>query len=150
MKEIEQDEKDWSEQASLNRLKYKWLSFFTNRGVIEIYKLIKSSDPLQLKAHHIIKRLRFLITSSYNENELQQAVAANIVSHMCCHHYYNYHRTYYHHLLYLLLKLLDCILTVYFQLILHCPVLQVFQKVQLSFISVTDILPSNSFNIFTS
>lgn len=79
MEEVGQDEKEWSDKATESRLKYHWLSFFTNRDVLEIYKLVKSSDPSIMKAHHIIKHLRFLITPSYSINQLHQAVVANIV-----------------------------------------------------------------------
>ena len=63
---MEEQAKEMSDHAAANRVQYKWLSFLSTRGIIEVYKLLKSSkerSKLDI-ATEIFKQLRFLMLES--------------------------------------------------------------------------------------
>lgn len=60
--ELEKVKKEWSDEASINRDKFRWLSFFTNAGVLKFYQVIHSTDlSKREKAMKILKQLCFLV-----------------------------------------------------------------------------------------
>lgn len=84
MEQIEEHERIWSEKIEQDRRNYKWLSFLTNRGIIEIHKLIKNLEMSFSKKHvakQILKKLRFLIS----ESDFGHQIAMKFVSYLVYH-----------------------------------------------------------------
>ena len=69
-----EDEKEWSDKASKDRDNFKWLSFLTNGGVLELYKVMHSTDlsSKELIAKKIFRQLRFLIPIHYSDDDIMK------------------------------------------------------------------------------
>ena len=72
-----EDEEKWSDKASKDRENFKWLSFLTNGGVLELYKLMHSTDLLskELIAQKIFRQVRFLIPVHYSDDIMKHFVS---------------------------------------------------------------------------
>lgn len=73
----EKDEKEWSDKASSDRDNFKWLSFLSNGGVLELYKILCSADLSTRKiALKVFRQLRFLVSVHYSDAVMQHFVSA--------------------------------------------------------------------------
>ena len=72
-----EDEKEWSDKASKDRVNCKWLSFLTNGGVLELYKVMCSTvhSSKELIAKKIFRQLRFLIPVYYSDGIMNHFVS---------------------------------------------------------------------------
>ena len=90
--ELEKVKKKWSDEASINRDKFRWLSFFTNARVLKFYQVIHSADlSKREKATRILKQLCFLVPVDYSDD-----VMCHMVSFIYSHQFHslNYRRPY--------------------------------------------------------
>lgn len=83
--ELEKVKKEWSDEASINRDKFRWLSFFTNARVLKFYQVIHSvihSADLSKreKAMKILKQFCFLVPFDYSDD-----VVCHMVSFLYLH-----------------------------------------------------------------
>ena len=71
------DEKEWSDKASKDRENFKWLSFLTNGGILELYQVMHSSDhsSKELIAKRIFRHLRFLMPVHYSDGIMKHFVS---------------------------------------------------------------------------
>ena len=72
-----ENEKEWSDKASKDRDNFKWLSFLTNGGVLELYKVMHSTvhSSKELIAKKIFRQLRFLIPVHYSDSIMKHFVS---------------------------------------------------------------------------
>ena len=73
---LEQVMKEWSDAESINRDKFRWLSFFTNARVLKLYEVINSADlSKREKAMKILKQLCFLVPFGYSDDVMCHMVS---------------------------------------------------------------------------